>query len=159
MSNLEIYTDGSYQRTTGDCTGAFVVLKDNELQFGARVNIVDQALTKSWNVSGELVVVAAALNVLAGAIGDAEVTLDIHYDYTGVKNFIEGPKKWKPQKFISVMYVKAFNSFKEASPNVHVKFTKVKAHSGIYWNEVVDSMAKGHIPTNCLNKMLPQITL
>lgn len=160
MNNLVIYTDGSYQQETGGCTGAFVVLQNDELQFGARINITDQALVQSWNVSGELVVVAAALNILAGAIGSNEVNLNIHYDYNGVRNFIEcEPKPWKAKKFISRMYVEAFNKFKQSSPNVHIQFTKVKAHSGIYWNEVVDSIAKGHIPNSCLNKLLPQITL
>lgn len=159
MNKFEIYTDGSFNAATGSCTGAFVILKNNELLHAARINITDPELTVSWNVSGELVTVAVALNVLSGLVDDSTTIVSIYYDYVGVQNFVTGPTKWKPKKYVPCLYEAAYKNVKESKPNLQIQFIKVKAHSGIYWNEVVDTLAKGRVPQICVGKMLPLITM
>ena len=159
MRKLELYTDGSYNKVTGKCTGAFVVIEDNKVLKGAQVEVVDNDLKQSWNVSGELLTAVAALNVVAGILGGEEAEVIVHHDYIGISKYVATSDKWVAKKPVAVLYTKAFEAFKKDFPTVSVSFHKVKAHSGNYWNEVVDSLAKGHRVAACYGKMLPEIKI
>ena len=64
-----------------------------------------------------------------------EITL--FYDYQGIEAWAVGD--WKANLPYTQDYVKFYNKVKTA---VNVNFVKVKAHTGIELNEVVDKLAK-----------------
>lgn len=61
----------------------------------------------------------------------------IYHDYEGIEKLITG--EWKCKNELSLRYYKLFN---ELTYGKSYKFHKVKAHSGDYYNEMVDKLAK-----------------
>ena len=63
--------------------------------------------------------------------------IDIYYDYEGIEKWATG--LWKANKEQTQNYVKTINDMKK---KIDIYFQKVLAHSGDYYNEVADSLAK-----------------
>ena len=83
-------------------------------------------------------------------------TIHIFHDYNGIARFIEGRPVWNPKKDGAKLYVNMIKQFKQQHPNIIIKFTKVKAHTGNKWNEVADAIANGVNPSECEGKMLKE---
>ena len=159
MREIEIYTDGSFNSATQSCTGGFVVLENNNVLICAKVDLQTPKYKESWNVSGELMTAITALNITTGLLDGQETLIRLYHDYVGVANYVTGAKPWQAKKFVSQLYVAGFRDFKKKFPAVTVQFHKVKAHTGNYWNEIVDRIANGIVPSVCEATMLPTITL
>lgn len=160
MKDFKVYTDGSFDRTTGRCTSAYIVTMKNEVMFCGKLNIVTPAYKESWNVSAELMAVLAAVNTIGSLFGKEEqMSVTILHDYVGVANYVSGPKPWVARKRIPILYTQGINEFKSSYPNVSLKFQKVKAHSGVVFNEMADTLANEKIPVGCEGKILSDITL
>ncbi len=67
-------------------------------------------------------------------------TLYLHFDYTGIEQWAVG--NWKTNKDGTRAYKKYYDSIKD---RLNVVFIKVKAHSGIEYNEEADQLAKDAI--------------
>lgn len=163
---LKVYTDGSYiKQTPNKSYGAAVILKQDSSEILAcqRCEILDREIVTSRNVGGELmgamVGYVAACNIISKVCesqgADVVGEVEIHHDYTGVRQFIQGPGQWKNvTKYGPMLYISMVNKMKKDYPNIKLTFVKEKAHSGVYGNELADSIAGGQIPVECRDKML-----
>ena len=86
------------------------------------------------NVAGEL---EAAKFVMWYAVDKKIKEITLFYDYQGIEAWAVGD--WKANLPYTQDYVKFYSKVKMA---VKVNFVKVKAHTGIELNEVVDKLAK-----------------
>lgn len=166
MINVKLYTDGSYFKADPYKTyGAMVLLSASEKLIAAQRYVTSRScFTSGHNVGGELLAatlgIAVAANLVAGASGegtDVEGVIDVYYDYKGVESFIEGNPPWMAKKESSQLYVTAIRDVKMKYPKLSIKFHKVKAHTGVYWNEIADAIASGSIPMECKDKMLEEV--
>lgn len=126
------YVDGSYRHSDKTFSyGAVLFNKDIYETHSKRFYNEDATMR---NVSGEI---KGAIYAMQRAIELEKKVLYIHYDYAGIENWALG--NWKANKEGTIEYQNYFNSIKD---KIDVKFIKVKAHSGVKYNEVVDKLAK-----------------
>ena len=129
---LKAYTDGSYNVKTGQYGFGIVILDDTEV-----------LIAKSYqgcpyyahyrNVAGE---VDAVKNALLYALHtNSDIT--IYADYEGVIKWARG--EWKCNNELTQGYK---NLVDFVSSHIKVDFVKVKAHSGDFYNSMVDKLAK-----------------
>ena len=113
---LLAYVDGSY----------------NIKQLLGKGNQLDYASMR--NVSGEIL---GCMKAIAYAIDHHYESICIYYDYEGIEKWATG--LWKANKEQTQNYVKTINDMKK---KIDIYFQKVLAHSGDYYNEVADGLAK-----------------
>lgn len=144
---LNLYVDGSFYKDKPEFTyGGIVILDDkNNVKSIRRVKSNKEEFASMNNVGGELL--AAAIGLIdCGVISDnKECTINLYYDYNGIKEVPTGG--WKKLKSKGmIMYLGLFQQFIKNNPNIKVNFCKVKAHTGNKYNELADRIAKGN---NC----------
>lgn len=83
-------------------------------------------------VAGELYAVGFAVNWLKK---NGITSASIYYDYRGIEDWATGA--WKAKKDLTQRYQKFIRSC-----GVKIRFVKVDAHTGNYWNEMADRLAK-----------------
>lgn len=128
------YVDGSYQKST-DRYSFGVVLLQNGKVIDTLSRVGDNPRYQgSWQIAGE---VFGALHAIHWAIKNGFKKIIIHYDYIGIEKWAMG--EWKANKPVSQDYIEWFNKL---ASQIQVEFIKVKAHSGIEFNELVDQLAK-----------------
>lgn len=128
-----VYVDGSFN--VGNFTysyGVVFLTKDGKETFSGRDD--DEELASMRNVSGELKGAMVAMEV---ALEKGIKKIYLHYDYMGIEEWALG--RWKTNKEGTRNYKKFYD---EVSKNLEVEFIKVKAHSGIEYNEEADQLAK-----------------
>ncbi|MDO5040547.1 MAG: ribonuclease H family protein [Peptoniphilus sp.] len=86
------------------------------------------------NVAGEIRGAAFAMK-RSLELGKKKVYL--HYDYSGIENWAK--RTWKANKSGTMEYR---DYYAQIENRLEVVFVKVKAHSGVKYNEVVDKLAK-----------------
>ena len=157
--NLKLYVDGSYS-VSSEVSGGWVLLShDESVLLAQRVISKNPGLTSAHNVGGELLAtvsgLAQAIRLLkVRKITNVPVTITIYHDYIGIERFIQGHPTWKAKQPASIFYVNCFNTLMCECSNVKVVFKKVKAHTGVYWNEVADAIAGDHIPAEVSDHLL-----
>lgn len=127
------YVDGSYNintRTYG--YGVVIVHNGKEYEFSGSDN--DPEMATMRNVSGEILGATRAITE-AKALGVKE--LDIYYDYQGIAAWPD--EVWKRNKKYTIQY---HDFVVNERKNMKINFVKVKAHSGVKYNEKVDKIAK-----------------
>lgn len=128
------YVDGSFQKATKRYSfGAVLLQNDQVLETLSRVGN-NPKYQGSWQIAGE---VFGALHAIQWAIQHNFKKIILHYDYVGIKHWALG--EWRTNKPVSIDYAKAYQKL---APQIDVEFVKVKAHSGIKYNEMVDQIAK-----------------
>lgn len=90
--------------------------------------------TKYRNVAGETY---GVLYALSHALKTKATTLNVYHDYNGLQKWADG--EWKAGNELSQLYVSLVN---EARNHMSITFHKVKAHSGVEFNERADKLAK-----------------
>ena len=152
--DLKVYTDGSYSESRPGVTqgGVLIVTEDNKPQIAQFCSTDVESFVKTRNDGGELLAamngISLALHILNSidpSRGQKHI-IYVYHDYAGVKKYLEGPEKWKATKPASALYVDKITALKKANLNVEIKFVKVRAHTGIKGNEIVDKIAKGLTP-------------
>ncbi len=133
VDGVYAYIDGSFDRVSG-IYGSGVVIVDGygKYEYKHAGNREDYA--QLHNVAGEL---EAAKFVMWYAVDKKIKEITLFYDYQGIEAWAVGD--WKANLPYTQDYVKFYNKVKTA---VKVNFVKVKAHTGIELNEVVDKLAK-----------------
>ncbi|MFA7532837.1 MAG: ribonuclease H family protein [Tissierellaceae bacterium] len=127
------YVDGSFNLEKFEYSYGVVFLTlAGEESFSGKENHKD--LAEMRNVSGEL---KGAMEAMKIAIERVINTLYLHYDYTGIENWALG--NWKTNKDGTKNYKEFYDSIKD---KLQVKFIKVRAHSGVKYNEEADKLAK-----------------
>ncbi len=133
VDGVYAYIDGSFDRVSGIYGSGVVIVDGNEkYEYKHAGNREDYA--QLHNVAGEL---EAAKFVMWYAVDKKIKEITLFYDYQGIEAWAVGD--WKANLPYTQDYVKFYNKVKTA---VKVNFVKVKAHTGIELNEVVDKLAK-----------------
>ena len=133
VDGVYAYIDGSFDRINGIYgSGVVIVDGDKKHEYKHAGNREDYA--QLHNVAGEL---EAAKFVMWYAVDKKIKEITLFYDYQGIEAWAVGD--WKANLPYTQDYVKFYSKVKMA---VKVNFVKVKAHTGIELNEVVDKLAK-----------------
>jgi len=133
VDGVYAYIDGSFDRVSGIYgSGVVIVDGDKKYEYKHAGNREDYA--QLHNVAGEL---EAAKFVMWYAVDKKIKEITLFYDYQGIEAWAVGD--WKANLPYTQDYVKFYSKVKMA---VKVNFVKVKAHTGIELNEVVDKLAK-----------------
>lgn len=133
VDGVYAYIDGSFDRVSGVYgSGVVIVDGDKKHEYKHAGNREDYA--QLHNVAGEL---EAAKFVMWYAVDKKIKEVTLFYDYQGIEAWAVGD--WKANLPYTQDYVKFYNKVKTA---VKVSFVKVKAHTGVELNELVDKLAK-----------------
>jgi len=134
---INIYTDGSYHRSSGRCGYGYVILDEHDnIIHEAKGEVKDLFFTKHWNVGGEVAAVLEALKVCVTE-GFKEVT--IYHDYNGIGYW--GSGKWRANTPLTKYYKDWVNQLTSIQ-NMKINWQWIKGHSGKKWNEYVDKLAQ-----------------
>jgi ribonuclease HI len=112
--------------------GAVVFTQEGKEVYNGKEDNED--LAEMRNVSGEIKGAMVAMEV---ALEKGKDILYLHYDYMGIEQWATG--QWKTNKDGTKAYKAYYDSIKD---RLKVEFVKVKAHSGIEYNEEADRLAK-----------------
>lgn len=129
--DLHIYVDGSYDKKTGMCSYAVVIL-DSERQLIDTITKSFFDTYSSHNVTGEIYGAIAAIQYAY----DNNKTAIIYHDYTGIASWYKG--EWSIKSEIAQYYDSEIKHMK----NHDIYFKKVLGHSGDQYNELADRLAK-----------------
>ena len=133
VDGVYAYIDGSFDRINGIYgSGVVIVDGDKKHEYKHAGNREDYA--QLHNVAGEL---EAAKFVMWYAVDKKIKEITLFYDYQGIEAWAVGD--WQANLPYTQDYVKFYNKVKE---RVKVNFVKVKAHTGVELNELVDKLAK-----------------
>lgn len=127
------YVDGSYQASTGEFScGAVLFYEHERVDFSQKYDRAD--LREMHNVAGEIM---GAVTVMRYCIRQGIPAVEIFHDYEGVAKWATGA--WQAKKAGTQAYA---DFCRKVAARLKVTFTKVKGHSGDYWNEEADRLAK-----------------
>ncbi len=126
------YVDGSFiDETIG--YGAVILQGDRVVQeFSGRLGPASQSLISMRHVAGEI---QAVYEVLGWASANSVSTIDLFFDYEGLEFWANGA--WKANN----PHVVEYQAFASNCP-VKIVWHKVKGHSGDYWNDRADQLAR-----------------
>lgn len=131
---LLAYVDGSYDNSLKKYAfGCVFILPDGRIftEYGNGDN--EQSL-QHRNVTGEML---GAMYAVKTAMASGFSRIEIRYDYEGIEKWVTGA--WRSRTELTGKYA---GSMREWSKGIHISFTKVPAHSNVYYNELADKTAK-----------------
>lgn len=131
---LLTYVDGSYQDALQKYAfGCVFLLPDGRIyvEYGSGDN---PDSLKHRNVTGEML---GAMYATKTAMANGFSKIEICYDYEGIEKWVTGA--WRSKTELTSKYA---NAMREWSKNISIKFTKVPAHSNVFYNELADELAK-----------------
>ncbi len=131
---LIAYVDGSFDEKIGKYSFGCIILtpRGETIRESGNGNEPDSLAIR--NVAGEML---GAMYATQWAIKNGYHSLELHYDYEGIAKWAIG--EWKAKNRLTQKYA---NFMKSKSDILKISFQKVKAHSGDYYNEQVDKLAK-----------------
>lgn len=134
QDTLIAYVDGSYEHSLLKYAfGCVFLLPDGTIYVeNGSGNNPDSA--KLRNVTGEML---GAMFAVRWAIKNGFSKMEIRYDYEGVEKWVTG--SWKSKTELTRKYAEAMRRW---SSQINLKFTKVAAHTNVYYNEMADQLAK-----------------
>ena len=128
------YVDGSYDHSIRHYAfGCVFILPDGRVytENGNGDNPDSAALR---NVTGEML---GAMFAVRFAIVNGFRSIEIRYDYEGVEKWVTGA--WKSKTELTRKYAETMRNW---SAKIAISFTKVAAHTNVYFNEMADELAK-----------------
>ena len=127
------YVDGSFCiKTRTYSYGVVIISNEGKETYNGREN--DKELAEMRNVSGEI---KGAMIAMEKAIEKKKNILYLYFDYTGIEHWAKGD--WKTNKNGTRLYKEFYDSIKD---KLQVVFIKVRAHTGVEYNEEADRLAK-----------------
>lgn len=131
--DIRAFIDGSFDKKLGMVgSGGVMLVGEKEIEFSLATT--NPKYVEYWNVSGELL---AALHVVKYAIDHRYTSCSLYYDYIGIEMWATG--RWKTNNPVTTNYAKVM---KEWASQIRIDFHKVKAHSGIHYNDRADALAR-----------------
>ncbi|GAB2318672.1 ribonuclease H family protein [Alkalibacterium sp. s-m-22] len=128
------YVDGSFDKRAKKYSYGVVMIKDGKVLDELANAADDPKYAESFQIAGECF---GALNAIKWAVSHGYKSVIIHYDYLGIEMW--ATERWKANKTVSKDYV---TYFKKYAQEINVHFVKVKAHTGVLYNERADQLAK-----------------
>ncbi|MCT3116730.1 MAG: ribonuclease H family protein [Lactococcus lactis] len=141
--SLQAYVDGSFSESKNLYSYGVVILNQNKVikQLAGTGN--DKNLISMRNVAGELL---GAMTAIEYAFEHNYEQIEIFYDYMGIEMWATG--NWKSNKDGTKNYVEFISKYKN---KINIIFSKVKAHSGVEYNELADKLATRAMVENTNN--------
>ncbi|GEM49705.1 RNase H family protein [Deinococcus cellulosilyticus] len=130
MTTFTAYVDGSYSPEKHLAAAAWVILQDDEPIHQGKELVLEEL--SSRNITGEL---QAAIKVIDYCEAKGIQDITIFHDLEGTGYWARG--EWKRKKPVT----QAFYSRVQDS-TVRINFQWIQGHSGHFWNETVDQMAR-----------------
>lgn len=131
---LIVYVDGSFDEKIGKYSFGCIILTPNGETIKESGNGDNPESLAIRNVAGEML---GAMYAVKWAIKNGYISLDLRYDYEGIEKWATG--EWKAKNTLTQKYAEFM---KEHQKHLNIKFTKIKAHTGDFYNEEVDKLAK-----------------
>lgn len=131
---LITYVDGSYEHSLEKYAFGCVFLMPDGTIYVENGSGNNPESAKLRNVTGEML---GAMFAVRFAIKNGFKKVEIRYDYEGVEKWVTGA--WKSKTELTQKY--AF-SMQMWQAQIQMSFTKVAAHSNVYYNEMADRLAK-----------------
>lgn len=128
------YVDGSFDKTIGKYSFGCILLVPGGRIIKESGNGNEPESLAIRNVAGEML---GAMYASQWALVNGYEFIELRYDYEGIEKWATGA--WKANNVLTQKYA-AFMQRKRSQ--IHISFQKVKAHSGDYYNEQVDKLAK-----------------
>lgn len=131
---LLAYVDGSYDHSLKKYAfGCVFILPDGSVytENGNGDNPDSLALR---NVTGEML---GAMFAVRFAMVNNFSKIEIRYDYEGIEKWVT--KAWRSKTELTQKYAAAMQQWGQV---IEISFTKVTAHSSVYYNEMADQLAK-----------------
>ena len=131
---LITYVDGSYEHSMLKYAFGCVFLMPEGTIYVENGSGSNSESAKLRNVTGEML---GSMFAVRWAIKNGFRSVEIRYDYEGVEKWVTGA--WKSKTELTQKYADAMRRW---SSQIQISFTKVAAHSNVYFNEVADQLAK-----------------
>lgn len=138
-SGIFAYVDGSYNPANGEYSFGAVLFNDGKALSFKKKYEADE-FSEHRNVAGEIKGAGFIINY---CINHGISELDLYYDYEGIHSWFAG--LWKANTPIAKAYVEFANT---ARDKIKVNFIKVKSHTNVKYNDMVDSLAKEALGIN-----------
>ena len=131
---LTAFIDGSFDSESGMYGfGCVLIAPDGKVTEKNGAGIKEEARS-ARNVAGELL---ATMTAAAYAVKNGYRKLRVYHDYNGIAKWYNG--QWKAASFAAREYIEFM---KKTKPYVEIEFVKVDAHTGVFFNERADKLAK-----------------
>lgn len=131
---IEAYVDGSFHKASNRYSFGAAIIKNGEVIETLQRAGDNPKYQDSWQIAGE---VFGTLHAILWAIHHQYKKIIVYYDYLGIEKWALG--EWRTNKPVSIDYAE---TYKKLAPKIEVEFVKVKAHSGVEFNELADQLAK-----------------
>lgn len=137
---LIAYVDGSYNIKTKEYGFGCILIEGQKVikELSGKGDI--EALVSMRNVAGEILGSLAAMKF---ALENGYPGVCIYYDYEGIEKWANG--LWRANKIGTQNYQKLVNEYRK---KINISFIKVLAHSGDFFNERADKLAKKAVGIN-----------
>ena len=131
---LLAYVDGSYDDSLKKYAfGCVFLLPDGRIYTECGSGENEQSL-QHRNVTGEML---GAMYAVKTAMRNGFGHVEIRYDYAGIEKWVTG--EWRSRTELTGKYAGAM---REWGKSIRISFTKVAAHSNVYYNEMADKLAR-----------------
>ena len=137
---LIAYVDGSYNIKTKEYGFGCILIEGQKVIKELSGKGDKEALVSMRNVAGEILGSLAAMKF---ALENGYPGVCIYYDYEGSEKWANG--LWRANKIGTQNYQKLVNEYRK---KINISFIKVLAHSGDFFNERADKLAKKAVGIN-----------
>ncbi len=128
------YVDGSFNLATRTYGYGGVLIKDDQVIKKFKGRGTNSEYASMRNVAGEIL---GSLKAIDHAIKLGYKSIVVYYDYEGIEKWAD--KLWQARKPGTIEYVEKIDKYRK---QINITFVKVAAHSGDYYNDMVDKLAK-----------------
>ena len=134
LRGLNAYIDGSFNSDRGVYGYGCILIYDDHVIEKLSGSDSDETYVSMRNVAGELMGVKMAIDY---AIEHGYSSLTLYYDYEGIEKWAN--HEWCANKIGTKQYVEMIDAYNK---KIDLHFIKVDAHTGVYYNEMADKLAK-----------------
>lgn len=128
------YVDGSFEVSLGKYSyGCVFLTPDGEVTKKSGSGTDPQGV-KIRNVAGEML---GAMTAVRWALEQGYASIEIRYDYEGIEKWVTGA--WRAKMELTQKYAAYMQN---CAGKIRIAFRKVAAHTGDYYNEEADQLAK-----------------
>lgn len=128
------YVDGSYSHEILTYSFGCIILTPEGEVLTYSGNGKDPQSAAIRNVAGEML---GAMFAVKWAVKHQYAQIEIRYDYEGIEKWVTGAWKAKMERT-----QKYGDYMRRCARKIRISFTKVEAHTGDYYNEEADKLAK-----------------